>query len=81
VGTFFFILSLFPDEEEQLTPLEQEVIRAVYRNASTGCTARMIYEEFGQELEWDVVQATLKGLKQKGRVLKVPGTLWLVSGN
>jgi hypothetical protein len=41
----------------------------------------MVYEEFGQEIEWDVIQRTLKDLKQKGRLLKVPGTLWLVSGN
>ena len=80
VGTFFFILSLFPDEEEQLTPLEQEVMRAVYRNASTGCTARMIHCHMENAPSMDKINHALDRLKSRGVILPVKTTLWIISG-
>lgn len=82
IAGIFYMVSSIPDaEEEPLTRLEAEVMLCIHRNASTGSTARMVFEEFGREIDMDTIHITLKALKQKGHVLKVPGTLWLISGN
>ena len=82
IASIFYMINSIPDaEEEPLTPLEAEVMLCIHRNASTGSTARMVFEEFEREINMDTINITLKSLKEKGHVLKVPGTLWLTSGN
>ena len=72
--------------EEPLTELEAEIIRYVHMNATTGCTAQMLYEYINDRLpEKPVslaeVKATLLELKNKRYILSTQATLWLVSGN
>ena len=68
-----------------VTPLDTDITQYIHANASTGCTARMIYEHFrntyDRELEFDDIVRSLQTLKKRGTLLPVSTTLWIVSGN
>jgi hypothetical protein len=68
-----------------VTPLDVDITQYIHANASTGCTAWMIYEHFrdnyDRNLEFDDVTESLQNLKNRGTLLSVSTTLWIVSGN
>jgi hypothetical protein len=72
------------DLDEALTPLQAEIMHFIHMNASTGCTARMLYEHLedfeGGPVEIDIVLKQLEVLRQRRFVLPVNATLWIVSG-
>jgi len=84
---FGVIKAVFLDVEEvPLTPLEAEITQYIHTNASTGCTAKMIYKHIDQcyeehPMKMEAVNTALQTLKKRGTILSVPTTVWVVSGN
>ena len=76
---------LLQDSAEALTPLESEITQYIYSNASTGCTARMLYEHLygfydDRDIQMEDVTKALATLKRRGLVLPVQATLWVTTG-
>jgi len=74
------------DADEPLTQLEAEITHYIHVNASTGCTARMLYEyleslDETHRADMNNINKVLQNLKKKGVILPVQATLWVVSGN
>ncbi len=79
----FYTVSNY-DSDDALTPLQAEIMHYIHMNASTGCTARMLYEHLddfeGGPVDIDTILKELEGLRRRSFVLPVKATLWIVSG-
>lgn len=85
IGVGIVKLLMLQDPEDALTPLESEIIQYIYGNASTGCTARMLYEHLygfydDRDIQMEDVMKALETLKRRGMVLPVQATLWVTTG-
>jgi hypothetical protein len=71
------------ETDAPLSALEAEITQYIHANASTGSTARMIYEHLmcEKDVEMHQIHRALQSLRLRGLILPVSTTLWVVSGN